>query len=795
MSRPLGGDGVAPGAPGMAPAWTSSAKDLVTTALGQSRLWATIGHGIVDEVYTPSTGQPQIRDLGFLVSVGGAWHEVKRVARYTLELPAPTVPVPTIVHQGEDYELTLEVVPDPLRDVLLLRYRLVGDGARLYPLLAPHLGGDGRDNTAWVEAPDLLATGPGRALCLASNVPFLRASAGFVGASDGWQDFRRNGALTWSFDRAEHGNVALIGELEAGEGVLALGFAATLEGARTRARASLAQGFAPIRSACEDGWRAWAATLVEPELEPALRHEALLSATVLKVHEDRAYPGAVVASLSIPWGDARDDLGGYHLVWARDAVEAGLALLTCGQVDDAQRMLAFLAATQRPDGHWYQNVFPDGRGYWTGIQLDEVAFPVLLAARLREEGAEPEGGTIAPMVRRAVRYIARHGPLTQQDRWEENAGANPFTIAVEVAALICAAPWLEGDEAAYAASLADVWNERLEEWTYVADGPLARDHGADGYYVRIAPPASAGGLRGQVDVRNKPGGSVGAAALVSLDFLALARLGLRRPDDPRIGATLAVVDALLRCELPTGVAYHRYNGDGYGEHDDGRPFDGTGVGRAWPLLAGERGELAAQLGEDAAPYLRAMASMAGPGGMLPEQVWDAAPIPARGLDTGRPSGSAMPLVWAHAQFLKLARTLTSGRPVELMRAVEERYGAAVPRAATWHWRQDVPFQAVPGGRDVLIEALDPFELELAAAAGAPAPRRASEPLPFGLHGVRLGAAELAASPRLEAVLVDGGGERRPVAFDIAPDTPGPDTPGPDTPGSATPTGGAPDPAA
>lgn len=735
------------GWPGIPPAWTSSAKDAVTTALGPSRVWATVGFGILNEVYWPSTGRPQVRDLGFIVAGEDGWVEVKRTQRYTLETPSPCVPLPRVVHEGEGYRLALEFLPDPLRDVLLVAYNLEADGRKLYPLLAPHLGGGGGGNTAWVER-GLRAVKDGQALALLSSVPFLRASAGYVGASDGWQDFARNGAMTWEFPWAKDGNVALMGELPSGEGVLALGFAVTPEGAGTLAGSALAEGFAPVRERFLAGWEAWRDGLSLPRGRAELRNEALLSAAVLKVHEDRTFPGATVASLSVPWGFAHDDAGGYHLVWARDAVETGLALLAIGDREGARRMLSYLAATQGADGCWSQNFYPDGRPFWTGIQLDEVGFPIVLAAKLRELGVT-ESSSIAPMVRAAAGYLARNGPLSQQDRWEENPGASPFTLAVEVAALVAAADWLEGTDRDYALALADCWNERVEEWTYAEGTELAGRYGVHGHYVRIGPSLGEGGLCGRVEVRNRGGETVPASALVGLDFLYLLRLGLRDPHDKRIAETLEVVDGELRSELPTGAAYRRYERDGYGEHTDGSPFDGTGIGRPWPLLAGERGHGALLRGEDPVPYLESMARMTSPGGLIPEQVWDAEPLPERNLFPGKPSGSAMPLVWAHGEYLKLYAARASKRPVELLATVEERYRGAVPEAAAWFWREQAPFAQLPAGRALVIEAPAPFALHAGFDGWQATSDRDSGPLGFGIHGVRLEADELAGHASVE----------------------------------------------
>ena len=166
-----------------------------------------------------------------------------------------------------------------------------------------------------------------------------------------------------------------------------------------------------------------------------------------------------------------------------------------------------------------------------------------------------------------------------------------------------------------------------------------------------------------------------ASHLVSPDALALVRFGLRAADDPRIRDTAKVIDALLKVETPSGPSWHRYNDDGYGEHEDGSPFDGTGIGRGWPLLTGERAhyELAAGRVENAKRLLAAMESFANEGGLISEQVWDSPDIPERELHFGRPSGSAMPLVWAHAEYLKLRRSLRDGRVFDLPPQTVQRY--------------------------------------------------------------------------------------------------------------------------
>lgn len=740
----------APGWPGLPPTWASSDKDIVGTALGPSRVWYTLGHGILDEVYWPSCSTPQIRDLGFIVAGDGFWSEVKRESHYELSTPAPDVPLPTIVHQHERYRLELEVLADPLRDVVLLRYRLEGKGLKLYALLAPHLEGSGHDNTAQVMPQGLAAMKGSTALMLAADRGFSRASAGYVGASDGWQDFHDHGAMSWDYASAPNGNVALMGELAGNEGVLALGFADTVEGAQTLALSSLACGFEAARVPFVESWQRWAGHVKCEGLEPSLQQAVRRAAMVLKTHNDRDFPGAMVASLSVPWGDTRDDPGGYHLVWPRDAVESGFAMLACGHHAEARAMLAYLIATQQPDGHWLQNFYTDGRPYWGGVQLDEAALPVLLAARLDEFGElgdlRPEATTMA---RRALRFVARTGPFSQQDRWEENAGINPFTLGVAIAALVAGAAhgFLEKADAAHALSLADDWNARIESWVYARDTELDRKHGTRGHYVRIAPPGQTA-QDGEVALRNRGREHVAAQNLLGLEYLYLARLGLRAPDDPRMRDTTKLIDAELRVELPAGPYYHRYNEDGYGEHEDGSAFDGTGVGRAWPLLSGERGHHALVVGEDPQPYLAAMLASASQGGMLPEQVWDAAPIPERGLAPGRPTGSAMPLVWAHAELIKLVAAIHRGQPVERLRAVVDRYRAPRLPAVT-HWREQAPCRTVNRSGILLVEAASPFVLHLGRDGWKHVDDHVSEPLGFGLHGVRLDVAKLGAQRTLE----------------------------------------------
>ena len=426
---------------------------------------------------------------------------------------------------------------------------------------------------------------------------------------------------------------------------------------------------------------------------------------MLRSHLDKTYPGAMVASLSVPWGHTGNQRGGYHLVWPRDLVECAGALLALGADAEARDTLRYLIATQNEDGHWNQNQWLGGTPYWQGLQLDETALPVLLATALDERDAL-RGIEVEDMVRRALGYIARTGPSSGQDRWEENEGINAFTLAVCIAALVAGAALLPEPECDWALALADFWNEQIEAWTTVSGTELARQYDIPGYYVRVAPPGivtEAGASTAIVPIRNRRGdGGLRGDQQIGTEFLQLVRFGLRRADDPLILGSLKLADALLRTDTPTGPVWHRYLGDGYGEHADGRAFDGTGIGRGWPLLTGERGHYEIEAGNDPLPYLAAMAAMASPGGMIPEQVWDAEPLPERRLFPGRASGSAMPLAWAHAEFVKLLMSRQINRPFDRPRAMWQRYRARRPVAAHAFWWPHAPIGAMRAGARLAV---------------------------------------------------------------------------------------------
>ncbi|MGA7235393.1 MAG: glucan 1,4-alpha-glucosidase [Bryobacteraceae bacterium] len=763
-------DRSAPGGPGSPARWTSSAKTGVGTALsGESQVWFTLSHGIFNEIYYPRLDQACIRDMGMIVTDGHEFFsEEKRDAGHKVEWLAEGVPAFRLINtcRNDRYRIEKQIVTDPHRHTVLQEVRFVAQagalsGYRLHVLLAPHLGNSGGGNTAWVGerggVPLLFAQRKDNALALACSASWVKRSVGYVGSSDGWQDLKAHKQMTWEYTRAENGNVAMTAEIDLlksrGAFVLALGFGKDPDEAALNAMASLHDGFDKAKRDYVAGWQDWAkthTTLNQHDSCPCdLSRKSL---AVLRTHESKTSPGGLIASLSTPWGFSKgdNDLGGYHLVWSRDMVETAGALLAAGAHDDVRRVLSYLQATQQADGHWPQNMWLNGTPYWNGIQMDETALPILLVDLAHREKALAHGdlSRFWPMVKKAAGYLARNGPVSPQDRWEEDPGYTPFTVAAEIAALLAAADLAdlnrEASIATYLRETADVWHSSIDRWMYASGTDWSRKFDVEGYYVRIAPVKTGEGasrFRGSVHVKN-----VSAAEdtrlsrhLVSPDALALVRFGLRAADDPRIRDTAKVIDALLKVETPSGPVWHRYNDDGYGEHEDGSPFDGTGIGRCWPLLTGERAhcELAAGRDKDAKRLLAAMESFANEGGLISEQVWDAPDITERELHFGRPSGSAMPLVWAHAEYLKLRRSLRDGRVFDLPPQTVQRYLKKETVSPRLTWRYNHKLRSLPPGKILRIELMAPAVIHWSADDWITTHDTTAHEVGLGLHIVDL----------------------------------------------------------
>jgi glucoamylase len=735
--RWIDGQGEAFGAPGVEPRWSSSAKDLVGTAYSaSSRVWYTVSHGILNEIYYPTIDRPQTRDMEFLLTDGESFfHEEKRDLDRKFEYIDPDALAVRLTHSDPDgrYTLTKEIISDPHHSVVLMRVRLSGEEqtlARLkvYALLAPHLevGGAGNSGGMLDVAGKrvLLAWKNSTSLAMTADCGFTRSSCGYVGASDGWQDLMDNFRMDWEFGTALDGNIALTGEIDVSvrrEFVVAISLGQGHHAALTTALEALNVPFDQNLKRFIEQWH----RVLLPGLRPAATDGGRLlqiSHKMILAHEDKEYAGAFIASASIPWGQFKgdDDLAGYHRVWTRDMVQSASALLACGIVDTPRRALVYLACTQKPDGSFAQNFWIDGTPYWRAIQLDEVAFPVILAWRLwKHEGLNKFD--IFPFVERAAGFLVRRSPVTEQERWEEVAGYSPSTLAVVISGLICAAEIARDCGAAEVAGFleehADWIQAHLEDWTVTNDGVLMP--GVKRHYMRIRPVESGepytqeGAGEETIVLNNQPPGArfeYEAREVIDAGFLELVRYGVRPADDPLIVDSLRVVDHVLKVETPRGPCWRRYNHDGYGQRADGGPYMGSGQGRAWPLLTGERGHYELAAGRDVKPFISAIEHFSSIGGMLPEQVWDEADRPECAMFLGAPIGAAMPLVWAHAEYLKLLRSAADGAVFDRIEAVENRYARGRRESAVEIFSLARQIKRMAAGKKLRVLALEDFRL-------------------------------------------------------------------------------------
>jgi glucoamylase len=609
-----------------------------------------------------------------------------------VELASPTALTYRQVNTDKQgrYRITKTYVTDPARATLLvsIRFQALDRGDyKVYALYDPSLANSGRHDSGATQDGALVASdssgSPVVASALAASRPFLASSSGHDGTSDGWTDLKTDHVMDWTNPDAAAGNLvqtarlALGGKPRSSRLTLALGFGESRNSALATARASLSRPFGAVRATYNTGWGDYLDGLdAAPGAvtrDSRLLQQYRVAVMVLKAHEDKTYQGANIASLTIPWGEAVNadeaGVGGYHLVWARDLYEVATAQLAAGDSAAANRSLDYLFdVQQKPDGSFPQNSLLDGTPYWGGLQLDEVAFPIVLAWQLHRTDAT----TYAQHVKKAAEFIVAHGPATPQERWEEEGGYSPSTIAAEIAGLTAAADIARqnGDTASQwlFQGVADLWQRNVESWTFTTTGPLGDDQL---YFERIDDNGNPDDGH-TLDINNG-GGSYDERSIVDAGFLELVRLGVKPFDDPHITGSLPEVDATISVDTPNGRFWYRYNHDGYGEKADGAPYDGTGVGRLWPILSGERGEYTLAAGGSADSYLRAMAAAANQGYLIPEQVWDSEEPTAFGFVFGEGTGSATPLAWSMAQFVRLAKSIQAGAPVETPDVVADRY--------------------------------------------------------------------------------------------------------------------------
>jgi glucoamylase len=697
--------GIAPGAPGHDAHWPSAAKNgFGTSNTLASKVWFTLNNGVMTEVYYPTLDVPNVQALQLFVVDRKVETESNDMS-HRLEVIDSSALVFRQINTAKsgNYTITKTYVTDPERSTVLIEIEFASRTSnRLYVYYDPSLNNSGSHDSAWTEGDALLAVDGDKASALASSMGFARddddtrdspkpedrsanleVSNGYLGTSDGLTELQRNEnhSRFVPHQRAENGNVVQVAALKSQQGfsgdpvrrlTLALAFGKTPREALLNARASLAKGFTRARREYEAGWHNYLKTL--RRVEPKYQQQFNMAALTLKALEDKTYRGAVIASPSIPWGGGPNaneaTISGYHAVWSRDLYQVASALLAMGDRAGANRALDYLFnVQQKPDGSFPQNSWVDGRPIGGALQLDQVGLPLVLAYQLQRTDRPSWRKHIKP----AADFLLRKGPAGDQERWEEKPGYSPSTIAAEIAGLVCAAriAALNLDESSAALYLkkADEWARAVESWT-----ATSTDLAKGNYFLRVTENDDPNdGARIEI---NSGGGTYDEREIVDAGFLELVRLGIKPAGDPLIERSLRIVDRLLKVETPRGSGWYRYNHDAYGERAGGGDYDGrSGVGRLWTLLTGERGEYEVARGDLASARRRldSMMAFANDGMMIPEQVWDRDESPGPEFRFGEGTGSATPLAWSMAQFIRLAINIKQGDNVETPNVTTARY--------------------------------------------------------------------------------------------------------------------------
>ncbi len=654
------------GAPGDRHTWTAADKHGFGTAtqLG-SRTWFTLRSAELTEVYYPDLGTPSLRQLEFVVSDGQRFVDRETGPGVSSRVePIPGSLSFRQVTETRRWRLTKTWIADPARDAVLgkVSFRsLTGRKLRLYVLVDPAPGDDGNDDRGSRLGHGLAAWDDTVASVVAADPKLGRHTSGYAGtASDPWTDLRRDGDLDRSYEATQPGNVVqaartrLTGTRGRDSMTLAIGFGV---GARLRPRQHGAnRARVRLRAARHGAYAAgWAGYLGSVNKPPrSVRRSTFLrrvyDQSVMVLEASRTRPTAARRSprprcrgSGAPSRSAgTENSGPYHLVWPRDLYHVATAQQALGDEAAATRLLDYLWRVQKPDGSWWQNTEVSGEPHWTGTQMDEVSLPIVLAWWLgRTSAADWQH------VRAAADYVMANGPESPQERWENQDGWSPNTIATEIAGLICAADIArKNGDAARAAqyeATADAWQRSVEDWTATDSTEY---HSPAPYYLRLTKDANPndGSDYNLGDNFPRP---VDEREIVDQSFLGLVLFGVKPHDDPTVLNSLEVGDDALKVVTPNGPVWNRFTHDGYGETASGGDWDifptaqRQTFGRLWPLLTGERGEYELLAGRDATPHLATIARTANDGLMLPEQVWDGRP-PTDGPVTSSERARARP---------------------------------------------------------------------------------------------------------------------------------------------------------
>jgi glucoamylase len=741
-------------------------KDCLGTAAGtRSKVWYTVAGGVLSDTYEPAIDNTNVSTLQYVVTDGSTFTGLQtRDMSYAVSAdPTGMACTVTATDAAHGYQLVTTYITDTASDTVLMHTRLAAipgsgtnvAGLHLYARLDAHVngnGGGGSQNAGANTGAVVTAGGPAvpvisststvtnavnrtyavpTYMALDASTPSPQASVGYAGtASDGLTQLDAAHALT-PYASAPDGHIVATQELVPGPGgsvTLALGFGRSQAQAIATARGSLSAPFGAAEGKYLSGWARYDAGLRRPPAryagEPASATGRLAgayyrSANVIKASEDKTFPGAVVASLASPWGQsvpagtssggAPAYFGSYREVFARDLYEAFTGLLADGDLATARAAVRFLFGRQQlADGSLPRNSLVNGKAApdTGGLQLDETAYPILMAL---QAGLGGDSALWAQHIRPAADFLVAHGPSDGVERWEEQTGYSPSTIAAEIAGLTAASVIAarHGDTARarlYQAT-ADYFQRSIKSWTVTTTGP-----DAPRYFIRLS---KTGDPNAAIQYNLGNGGpTVDQRAVIDGGFTELVRLGELPAGDPDVQASLGVLDKQISVGTPSGTGYYRYgtsaalgSADGYGDcyqpsqtscTTAGAPWPptGTGTGHLWPVLSGERAEsdIAAGHGSAAAPLLDAMLSFSSGVGLVPEQAWEDPGLPASpygsdpatasiGFTDGKAAGSASPLTWAQAQELRLIMSLGKGRTVETPAVTTRRYVTHSPPGA------------------------------------------------------------------------------------------------------------------
>ena len=748
--------GPAPGGPGALSHFDLARKDCLGTAAERgSRVWYTVAGGMLSDVYSPTADNTNVETMQYLVTDGSTFTDLQaRDMTYTVRSTDPSgmaCEVTAAARSGR-YRIVTRYVTDPERDAVLMSvwFQPEAPGLKLYVRLDPSVNGNGGGgganggaDSATASTAALTASDPNtvtnavnrdyavpNALALRADLPFTAASAGFAGTpSDGLAQLDSARRLDPAYGTAANGNVVLTAGLDITDdpATLVLGFGRDAAAATDVAGAALHRAFDSTYQRYVHGWADYDQRLRQPprslpgltrQQAGDLREAYWLSVNVVKASEDKTFPGAVVASLASPWGQAVSAgdtpdgkapyFGSYREVFARDLYEAYTGLLVAGDLATAQASVRFLFdRQQQSDGRMPRNSLLNGKKApdTGGDQLDETSYPILMAYQAGLAG----DAALWPKIRAAADFVVAHGPSFGSERWEEQGGYSPSTIAAEIAGLVAAARIADfhgaGDAARVYRATADHFQRSIKGWTVTTSGP----YGSGRYFIRL----SKNGDPNAAISYGLGNGSVFAdqRSVVDAGFLELVRLGILPATDADVTATLPIVDGVIGRVTTSGQGYYRYGTDTTGSEDgygdcyvpdptncpiNGQPWPtaNAGSGHLWPVLSGERAEHALQAGDAgaAAALLVAMHRYASGIGLVPEQDWENPDLAASpygsppetasiGFTNGGAAGSASPLTWAQAQQVRLTLSLGAGRPVEQPDIARARYVDQAPPAA------------------------------------------------------------------------------------------------------------------